>query len=299
MSCVLVLVTACEVRISGAPGDGLAVDAAAEPSDALGGPDSLGGPDALGPWSKPAKVAVASSAASEDDVALSADTRELFFAKDTGANGKDLYYASRDSATAPWTTPLALAFNSATQSDETPRLSADEKTLYFASGRAGNGTLDIYAATRAAPRSTAWSPPVRLTVSTTTRSEKWYTPCGDRYVMVQDQAATGSDLVEGTVGGGAPTLLTPLNSTQNETGVSLTPDCLTVYFASIRSGSRVIYTARRASLTAAFTAPAPVIDFAIPGGDANQGDPWLAPDGRTFAFESDAAGSRDLYLSTR
>lgn len=293
LGCVLVVLAACKAQISGAPGDPVLVDSGAEPIDAGPVADA-----ALGAWGKPAKVAVASSTTvGEDDLALSADTRELFFAIDTGTNGKDLYYASRASATAAWTTPVALAFNSATQSDETPRLSADEKTLYFASSRAGNGTLDIYMTTRSAPGATIWSTPVQLTVSTATLIEKWYAPCGARYILAQTHAATGSDLMEGTAGGAAPTLLAELNSPQNEIGASLTPDCLTIYFASNRAGTVALYTSKRASLAAPFAPPTLMTEFAAVGG--NQEDPWLSPDGRTFGFVSDVAGTKDLYLSTR
>jgi hypothetical protein len=38
-----------------------------------------------------------------------------------------------------------------------------------------------------------------------------------------------------------------------------------------------------------------VLDFPIAGTSDGQEDPWLSPDGRTFAF----ARNKDIYLSTR
>jgi len=105
--------------------------------------------------------------------------------------------------------------------------------------------------------------------------------------------------MEGTIGG-APVEIAALNSAQNETGAFVTPDCLTVYFASTRSGTALIYTAKRAAIGQPFAAPTVVTDFKLPAG-ASQEDPWLSPDGRTFAFASDVAGNgnKDVYLSTR
>jgi dipeptidyl aminopeptidase/acylaminoacyl peptidase len=300
---VLVL-AACEARISSAPvSDPRGADAAI--LDAAGDATVAPTPDAtvLGPWGPAIKVTSAESAAVEDDETLSANALEMVFAIDAlDGTGKDLYYTSRASLTGAWTTASKLvAIDSTTTSDETPRMSADDKTLYFASGRAGNGTLDIYQATRAATGSSTWTnvQPVDG-VSTKTLTEKWFMPCGtDHYLMVQNAANGTGDIFEGTIGGALPAAIPALNTLQNETGVFVTQDCLTVYFQSARVNPTMIYTAHRASLTAPWSEPAQVTDFAAIGG--NQEDPWLSPDGHTFAFVSDAAGSgnKDVYLSTR
>lgn len=300
----LVLLAACEARISGAPDErGLAdagpgEDAAAEDA-AIGVP-----PDAvvvLGPWSAPAKVPQASTTSIEDDVTLSSNTLEMIFAIDGGTNGKDLYYTSRASTITPWTAAVKLPFNSGTASDETPRLSADDRTLYFASGRAGNGNLDIYSVTHPTPDALSWGTPQPLTsVNTTTLVEKWYMPCGtNHYVMVQSTASAGTDLVEGTLGGAAPTPIAELNSAQSETGTFVSQDCLTIYFASARTSPQMIYKSHRLSLADPWQKPTPVVEFPISGGNGNQEDPWISLDGRTFLFASDAAGNKDIYISTR
>ena len=94
-------------------------------------------------------------------------------------------------------------------------------------------------------------------------------------------------------------LIAKLSSPANDTGAFLTRDCLTIFFASNRSGTSVIYTAHRDLVDDPWPAPSPVTEFAIPGGNGNQEDPWLSPDGHTFAFASDAAGTKDIYLSSR
>jgi Tol biopolymer transport system component len=258
---------------------------------------------ALGAWSTPVKVDVASSGAGEDDVTLSSNTLELFFAV-SGGNGKDLFYSSRATPTSAWTTAVRLPFNSAMQSDETPRLSADDQTLYFASGR--NGSLDVFQVTRAAPGSTTWGTPTTVAGINTSVDEKWFMPCGSgHYVLVRETANNGTNLFEGDLGGGAAVAIATLNEPaaqrSNETGTFLTPDCLTIYFASNRVSPAQIFRAQRASLSDAWPAPTTVNDFAIAGGNGNQEDPWVSSDERTFAFASDAAsaGNKDLYLSTR
>ncbi len=296
---LLLLVAACEARITGAPDEHGLTDAG--PGGDAAADDAT---PVLGPWSTPVKVLVASTMANEDDVTLSSNTLEMIFAIDSGTSaGKDLYYSSRASASAsaPWSTPVKLSINSA-QSDETPRFSADNKTLYFASGRAGNGNLDIYSVTHLAPDATTWGMPQPITaVNTTTLLEKWYMPCGNQYFMVQETASNGTDLVTGTLGStNQPTPITELNSAQNETGTYLSPDCLTIYFASTRPTSTspsMIYKSTRPSLTAAWAPPTAMTDFKMLGG--SQEDPWLSPDDHTFVFVSDVAGTKDVYIGTR
>jgi Tol biopolymer transport system component len=302
---LLPLLAACEARISGAPTSSGLVDAAtSDDAAAVVVMADAASIDAvtLGPWSAPAKIPGASSTTvSEDDVTLSSNTLEMIFAID-GTNGKDLYYASRTSPSGAWTTPVLLPFNSPTDSDETPRFSSDDKTLYFASDRAG--TLDIYTVTRDARGSTTWGTPQELkSVNTTTLTEKWFMPCpppnDSTYVMVQSTATNGTDLVEGTIGGGPPVPIAKLNSAQSETGTFLSQDCRTIFFASARTSPTMIFASHRDSVTAPWQSPTPVIDFPILGGNGNQEDPWMSADGRTFVFASNAAGTKDIYISTR
>jgi len=256
-------------------------------------------PAPLGLWSMPEKVAQAATASDEDDVTLSSDALELIFAVTTG-DGKDLYQMSRLSKTSEWTAPAKLSFDGDTTSEEAPRFSADDQTLYFASDRGGNGTLDIYTSTRSPSAPTnpaAWSNPAPLgAVSTKGLVEKWFMPCADnRYVMAQGMPGGGTDLVEGTLDADAAKPIVELNSPDNDTGPFLTRDCLTIYFASNRSGTTRIYTSQRRAVTDPWDRPTVVRDFAISGSIDNEEDPWLSPDGRTFAF----AGAKDIYLSTR
>jgi Tol biopolymer transport system component len=199
---------------------------------------------------------------------------------------------SRTSAADPWGTPQKLGFNS-TASDETPRFSSDDLTLYFASGRGGGTTgLDIYRVTRQTVGGT-WSTPALVPGVSTAGVDKWFMPCGTgtSYMTI-----IGQDLGQGTLGT-PPTVCAELSSPQAETGTFLSKDCLTIHFASTRSGTNQLYRATRTAVGATWSTPVLVDDFKTLGGA--QEDPWLSADLRTFVFASDAGGTKDLYLSTR
>ena len=293
-----ILLCACKAEIAGNsnPAD---LDAA------LAGDGGLDAPVALGPWSTPAPVGGAATAVGEDDATLSNSKLELIFAKaDPNIDGgrKHLYWMSRASATSTtWSAPTRLAFNLDGTSDETPRFSADDKTLYFASGRAGTaGANDIWQTTRPAVGvATGWTAPTRLGAISSAQNDKWCMPCAaGRYLMISSRApSTSEDVYEGATGQ-APSLVAELSSADGETGPYLSPDCLTMYFASTRSGTNRIYTSTRASITAPWGAPQLVPDFMAIG--MAQEDPWLSDDQRTFVFSAlTAAGNKDVYITTR
>jgi hypothetical protein len=310
----LLLLTACGAHITGSTDNNSTGDVTpdagelpdgAEPIDAAVEPDAplIDAPPVLGPWAPPQVVTVAATAGSEDDGTLSSNALEMIFSlQNASAGNKQLYYTSRPSLTGAWTSPTRLPFNS-NGSDQTPRFAGDDKTLYFASSRAGNGDLDVYMVTRATAGVNSWGTPTAVAgVSRTGADDKWFAPCdGGRYVVVRDRNGD-TDLFEGVLGQGTPTAIGTLNTTFTETSAFLTQDCLTIYFASTRVAPQNLsrlFTAHRATAASPWPAPTQVTDFKIGAGTDNQEDPWLAPDGRTFALSSDASGSRDVYLSTR
>lgn len=304
-SCILLLAS-CGAHISsnpeeehGAPDAGVGADAGAPGSDAAPPTDAA----PLGPWSAPAAVTVAATPATEDDVTLSSNALEMVYAIVDGVSGrKDLYYTSRAAIGAAWTPAAKLPFDRDASSEEAPRFSADDRTLYFASDRAANdGNLDIYAVTHTATAIAQWGLPRKVAPLTTAVSEKWLSPCSDgHYVVVQTTAAGDTDLYEGTLESLAPPKpISGLNTTMSETGAFLGADCLTLYFASFRVTPERIFVSHRATVDSPWQPPVQVDDFKIGGGSDAQEDPWLSADGRTFALASNAAGNKDIYLSTR
>ena len=262
----------------------------------------------FGPWSAPALIPGPNSANAEDDGTLSNSKLEMIFARldpavDAGAR-KHLYYMSRPTVTSTmWSTPVRLSWDTDGFTFQTPRFSADDKTLFFGSDRTGTtGLNDIWQVSRPAIGVNANWGAVTLTAGgvNSTANEKWCMPCnGGRYVVTSQRApGTGSDDLWEGVGTGTPTRIAELSMDgYAENGVMLTKDCLTIYFASNRSGTTKLYKSTRATVTSAWNAPATFDDFAGTGG--NQSDPWISDDQKTFVFASDISGNLDMYITTR
>jgi hypothetical protein len=278
---------ACKVELG--PDPGAPTDARPGDPDAVDGDAAIDAPVQLGPWTTPQIIQGANTAnVSDDDGALSSNTTELVFAYvDPTTNAKDLYIMTRATPAQPFSGRTRLPFNSAV-SDETPRFSTDDLTLYFASSR--GTSLDIYQVKRPTVGG-AWGTPTLVTGPNSTGAEKWFTPCGNTYVVV-----VNNDLAEGTLGN-APALIGTVNSATTETSPFLSKDCLTMYFASDRGGTVQLYVSTRTAVGAAWTAPSRFIDFQGLGGA--QEDPFISADQRTFVLTSTIGGSKDLYISTR
>ncbi len=299
---LLLLLCACKAEIGGnlADPDG-GTDANADATDAMG---------TFGPWSAPMMLPGASTAgASEDDGTLSNSKLELIFSKADpaiDAGRKHLYWMSRTAVTSTtWSTPVRLSINVDLTSDETPRFSADDKTLFFASNRAGTtGALDIWQSTRPTiGTAMGWTMPTLVGTINSAQTDKWCVPCSlGKYLMVSTRnslATPSEDIYEGTTGGGAPTLVAELSDlTKTDNGAFISSDCNTMFFASTRAGAQRIYTSTRASATSPWSAPQPLPDFVAVG--LAQEDPWLSEDGRTFVFSATTtAGNKDVYITTR
>lgn len=257
----------------------------------------------LGPWSMPALVPGANGAGNHDDATPTSNTLELVFGM-TGSDGnKHLYYMSRPTAAAnTWSTPSLLPFNQlgTGQTEQTPRFSADDTTLYFTSSR--NGSQDIFMVTRPAAGSTTWGTPQPLSeVNDPDDVDKWFSPCaGGRYLLISERDGN-SDVYEGALGTTPPTRVATFSTAASELGAFITNDCLTAYWASETSGDFRIYRSTRTSVTSAWSQPAMVTDFGPMTAGLDQEDPWLAPDGRTFVLVDDRVtnGDKDVYISTR
>jgi len=290
----LVFCAACDARLgpgahnNGTPdsnGSNVYMDA-----PAMMGSDASG----LGAWSTPAPVPGASSTANaEDDVTMNAAATELIYAVSVAGN-KDLYVMTRPTRNDPFGAPAALASFNTAGTEESPRLSPDDLTIYF--GRDGN----IFSAMRSAVGS-PWGPATVVTGSgDTALYEKWLAVCNGNHFMVSrdNGTAQGQDLFEGTLGT-AGTVATILNSTKSEISTYLSPDCLTVYFASNRGTQTAIYMSTRTSMAAPWATPT-IVGTPFDSGTDNE-DAWISTDQRVFVFASvrGAATTKDVYISTR
>jgi hypothetical protein len=91
------------------------------------------------------------TSAAEGQPSLRRDGLEIFFFSNrAGAQGNDIYSATRASTSDPWSTPVNLGSNVNSAASETrPSVSWDGTSLYFGSNRAGgDGDSDHYVSTR-------------------------------------------------------------------------------------------------------------------------------------------------------
>jgi Tol biopolymer transport system component len=250
----------------------------------------------LGPWGTPAVIPGADDATNnEDDPTLSSDGLELYYAVAAPMGDKNLYLMSRASRADAFGTPVILSAFNTVNSDEGPRLSYDDLTIYFGQ----NG--DIFTATRAT-KASPWGTISVVPGVSTAVYEKWLSVCGDNshFVVSRLNGANGQDLYEGTLGTGAGTLIANLSSTAAETSTFLSKDCLTLYFASNRGAiGTQIYISTRAAIGDAWGAPV-LAPAPFDTGTDNE-DAGYTPDNRLFVFASTRAGNgtKDLFLSTR
>src|SRR5438093_769749 len=103
------------------------------------------------PWSQPANLgAVINSSAIDGAPHLSRDGHHLYFSAGSAGGSQDIWVATRPAFGAPWALPVNLGPPVNTEYNEAqPSLSADGRTLLFASDRpGGSGGEDLYMTTR-------------------------------------------------------------------------------------------------------------------------------------------------------
>ncbi len=221
------------------------------------------------PWGQPVNLgSPVNTKGKEEGACLSADGLALFFDSDLPGRGggRDLWMSTRRSKTEPWGEPVNLgpSVNGAYQEGQ-PSLSADSRTLYFASSRPNGqaGWADLWQAPLLPP-------------------EEWTTlPNGWRI--------------------GKPVNLGPtVNGNKRDTGPFVSPDGLTLLFASDRQQSPgvAIWMSTRRSAAEPWGAPA-MLGPPINPKNGEHKDPCLSPHGLTLYFASTRAGGYDLWISTR
>lgn len=252
------------------------------------------GPKPLGNFGTPMKIPGLSLAtAVEDDVTLNSTETELYFAINAN-NEKNLYVSTRANLQAAWSTPTALTVLNGAGNDSAARLSADGLTLYFSTVRNG-ASEDIWMSQRA--NATApWGAPAVVPTINSAAVDRWFMPCGGKYIMGSDRATAGDiDLFEGAMGQ-TPTRLAISTTGGVDTAPFLTPDCLTLYWAKDNGGQLDIFVATRPTMADPWTVVGAVPIVSTAG---REEDPWLSPDGRRLYLASSVDTEFDLYLATR
>lgn len=207
----------------------------------------------------------------------------------------------------PFGTPTLLANVNSTGSDENPRLSTDELTMYFTSDRAGGlGAADVYVAKRGTP-SGAFNAPTQVASLSSNQADEsaFVTSSGltayvgsarNRVDGVADiYAATRANALAdfGPVAGVAL-----INSGEDDVNPFMNAQNSIMYFASSRP-NYANYDLYYATLTAgAFDAPLPITELNTTSDEAS---PVIDATGLTLYFVSNRSGSaaHDVWMATR
>jgi len=172
---------------------------------------------------------------------LSLDGRSLYFYSDRSTSGsEDLFVATRADTNSPFDTVTELSSLNSPGLDHLPWISADERTIYFASDRAGS--VDIWRATRG-QASDAFAAPNAVDELNTTSDEGGIAVSADQreVIFVSSRAGGlgGPDFYRAVRASvdepfSAPVHLPELSSTDLDYGPELTRDGSALYFASRR-----------------------------------------------------------------
>lgn len=175
------------------------------------------------------------------------DQRALYFYSARSGTGIDLFRASRATPSDDFAQVEELTTLNSTSTEQLPWISADERTIYFVSDRAG--TRDIYTAARAQV-SDAFAAPQPVTELNSTSDDAKLTLSADGLVAIfasdRSGGLGGLDLYRAARATaaepfGAPTLIAELSTAQGDYDPEFTRDGNWLYFASSRAGSSAIW----------------------------------------------------------
>ena len=265
-------------------------------------------PCALGPFMPAYDLALNTT---NDDLSpeISADGLTLYFAS-TRALGQpyDLWIASRAARAAPFDPPQPIGELNTAADETDPSISLDQLTLYFRSDRAG--TADIYVSVRASPTN-SFAPPMSVTGlddAVAYDADPAISGDGLEIFFLSDRAggvgaqdiwtATRNDV---SASFGPPRNLVEVNSTAADRAPFLSPDGLSLYFSSSRSGSQSldVYVATRIAPALPFAPPMRIGVIATTDIDD---DPSVTADGRELFLSSDrpgGVGTNDVWSAKR
>jgi hypothetical protein len=273
----------------------------------------------FGDWSTPVNVGPPINTQYNDTYAiLSRDELTMYFTSDrpTGVGGDDLWFATRESADAPWDEPQNLGALNTSAADSLAVLSSDEHVMFFHSTRPGGcGAGDIWMTRRHDRRSQEWNPPVNLgcvvnTTATEIAPAFFENPETGQVSLFYGSNRPGSQGFDvyaspaGEDGYFGPGVLVPeFSSAGRDTRIFIRRDGLEAFITSDRPGGQGfidIWTSTRDTLSDTWSTP---IDLSSPVNSASDdGSPWLSRDGTTLYFFSTRAlgsGQRDIWYTTR
>ena len=232
-----------------------------------------------------------------------------------GANPHDELWSGHGQTFGPWSRPVGLGpIVNSTAHDQTPAISRDGLSLYFASTRTGSQGFDIWVARRLAI-DLPWEVPVNLGPGVNTAANEngpSLSPDGRYLFFVSNRTGPGSaglaDLymsrrIQSDAGDVWDTPV-PLSSL-NTSGIDAAPNYFAnehgrpqLYFTSTRLGGAEDIHVSELQKDGVWGTPIPVFELNSPAPD---GRSTIRRDGLEIIFDSsrDGDGSTDLYASHR
>jgi Tol biopolymer transport system component len=225
---------------------------------------------------------------------LSPNGLTLYFGLYIGAASETIGYSTRAAANQPFGLGNVLPGSLDASIEGTPRIAADDLTLYFYSERPGGlGGRDIYRAQRATPTAN-FATITNLTEINSSGLDHLPWVSVDQLSMYFSSDRAGNlDIYRAvrasiTDPWGTPAAVTELNSTGLENGATLSSDQREIVFVSDRLGGADFFRAVRAPGESAFRVPEYLPSISSPAEDA---DPALSADGTELYFSSTRDGN--------
>lgn len=193
----------------------------------------------LGPWNAPTKIPGVNSMSADDDPTPTEDGLELIFtsARSGGLGQSDFWRARRANITDAWGPVEHIPELSSSFNENTPGLSSDALTIWFASNRTGSMGEDLWTSTRV-NRSSPWSTPVRVVELASGEADRGPSLFDNDLSMMFHRSSNMNDLYLTTrpslaAPWGPPVLLTPPSGmSSDELRPWVSPCGLEVYFQS-------------------------------------------------------------------
>ena len=203
------------------------------------------------PWSTPTLVTELASLADDTTPEIALDGLSMYFASDRLNTGdRDIYLTTRATRADAWSAPVRVAELSSTKNDDGAQPLPDG--LHLVMGRGVNMTLDLMLVTRTSTTA-PWGTPVALpglSDPTYDESQQWSSPDMTVVYYVSDKPpAVSQDIWVATRPDAQSTftssIVTELQSSNQDVDPWISPDGHTLFFASNRGGTMDIFTASR------------------------------------------------------
>jgi hypothetical protein len=255
--------------------------------------------------------ALYSPGSQDDDPSLTEDLLEMYF-NSTRDGGQNVWVSRREHRCDEWGLPAKVEGISSEMQEQTPQISRDGLTIYFARhDQTGTGTtrgFDLFFATRP-NRDSPWGNAVALDQLNTEHGEYAASPNRDETLLVFHSrriggGATDDDLFLSRRSSkqdewGSPEPMVDINTFASDHGGHFGPDDLLLFFDSDRPGGLGgddIYVAYRDSVDDPFLRPELVVSLNTEFDDE---DIWVSDDLEYAVFASDRDGRFEIYEAFR